>query len=250
MRILILMIAFIMSLFSVGLASTGPDRDTLFQGSTIEALLAGNYDGVDTVKMTKRKGTLGLGTFAKLDGEMIVVDGKVYKVAKNGEVTLQGDNVQTPFYAVTFFDTDISKTIKGSDINLTKLKQEIDTLRSRNDLPYAIMIKGTFKSIKLRSVGPYEQPYPLLSDAIKEQNVFEYSDISGRLVGFWMPSYMGNTNATGYHLHFISDDFKKGGHVLDLMIEEGLINLDETGKMQITFSPYNTKPLEKPDKYQ
>jgi len=234
---------------SAGFANPATDKETLYQGSTIEALLAGNYDGVATVKKIKTKGDMGLGTFAGLDGEMIVLDGKVYKASKSGKVTVEGDSVQSPFYAVTYFDADITKKIAAPNMSLQLLKQELDKLRPRNDLPYAIIIKGKFKTIKMRSVGPYQEPFPLLSDALKEQNVFDYAELSGRLVGFWLPSYMGNTNAAGYHLHFLSDDRLKGGHVLDLILTDAEISLDETANLHIEFSPYPTRPLEKVDSY-
>ncbi|MBP2627139.1 MAG: alsD [Firmicutes bacterium] len=249
MKKIIVMLCFILSMVSSVFANPMIDRETLYQGSTIEALLAANYDGVATVKKIKSQGDTGLGTFAGLDGEMIVLDGKVYKAAKDGKVTVEKDAVQSPFYAVTYFDADITKQIKGTDLTFNSLKKELDQLRTRNDLPYAIIIKGKFKSIKVRSVGPYEPPFPLLSEAVKEQSVFDYSEVSGRLVGFWLPAYMGNTNAAGYHLHFLSDDCQKGGHVLDLVITDAEISLDETPNLHIEFSPYSTKPLEKPDSY-
>ncbi len=249
MKKTLVMLCFIVSIVSSVFASPVIDKETLYQGSTIEALLAGNYDGVATVKKIKSQGNMGLGTFAGLDGEMIVLDGKVYRAAKDGKVTVQNDNVQSPFYAITYFDVDITKQIKDTDLTLDSLKKELDQLRTRNDLPYAIIIKGKFKAIKVRSVGPYEPPYPLLSEAVKEQREFDYSEISGRLVGFWLPAYMGNTNAAGYHLHFLSDDCQKGGHVLDAVITDAEINLDETPNFHIEFSPYPTKPLEKADSY-
>ena len=245
----IVMLCLMVSMLTTVFANPVVDRETLYQGSTIEALLAGNYNGVATVKKIKSLGNTGLGTFAGLDGEMIILDGKVYKAAKNGKVTVEEDNVQSPFYAVTFFESDISKIITSTNLTLDGLKKEIDQLRPANELPYAIIINGRFKAIKVRSVGPYEPPFPVLSDALKEQSVFEYTNISGRLVGFWMPSYMGNTNAAGYHLHFLSDDRQKGGHVLDLVITDAEITLDETQNFHIEFAPYRTKPLEKPDSY-
>jgi acetolactate decarboxylase len=36
------------------------------------------------------------------------------------------------------------------------------------------------------------------------------------VVGFYLPGYMSGLNMPGYHLHFISDDRKSGGHILDL----------------------------------
>ena len=230
-------------------ADPKPDNEVLYQGSTIEALLAGNYEGVASVEKIKSQGDVGLGTFTGLDGEMIILDGVVYKAAKTGKVTVENDNVQSPFYTVTSFEADITKKIEPCRMGLDQLRTKLDELRKRDDLPYAVVTKGKFRSIKVRSVGPYQLPFPLLSDALKEQSVFEYHEISGRLVGFWMPAYMGNTNAAGYHLHFLSEDCQKGGHVLDLTLKEAEIIMDETPILHIEIAPYPTKPLEKPDSY-
>lgn len=230
-------------------AETPSDRETLYQGSTIEALLAGNYEGTADVKKIKSQGNVGLGTFAGLDGEMIILDGVVYKAAKTGKVTAENDNAQSPFYTVTFFEADITKKTAARGMDLDSLRTMLDGMRKRNDLPYAIVISGKFQSVKVRSVGPYKPPFPILSEALKEQSVFDYHEISGRLVGFWMPAFMGNTNAAGYHLHFLSDDCQKGGHVLGVVLNEAEINLDETPSFHIEFAPYPTKPLETPDSY-
>ena len=92
-------------------ADPKPDNEVLYQGSTIEALLAGNYEGVASVEKIKSQGDVGLGTFTGLDGEMIILDGVVYKAAKTGKVTVENDNVQSPFYTVTSFEADITKKI-------------------------------------------------------------------------------------------------------------------------------------------
>jgi len=35
------------------------------------------------------------------------------------------------------------------------------------------------------------------------------------MVGFWILSYASSLNVPGYHFHFVSDDRRHGGHVLD-----------------------------------
>ena len=46
-----------------------------------------------------------------------------------------------------------------------------------------------------------------------------FSDVKGTLVGFWSPTFAGSFSVPGYHFHFISDDRKMGGHVLDCEAE-------------------------------
>ena len=52
---------------------------TLFQISISSALVEGVYDGEVSVKSILERGDFGLGTFANLDGEMVVLDGRVYQ---------------------------------------------------------------------------------------------------------------------------------------------------------------------------
>jgi acetolactate decarboxylase len=39
---------------------------------------------------------------------------------------------------------------------------------------------------------------------------------------------MGGLNSTGWHFHFISDDKKHGGHVLELSFQNGEVLMDKT----------------------
>ena len=59
---------------------------TVFQISTSGALVAGVYDREVSVQTILEHGNFGLGTFANLDGEMVVVDGHVYQVQGSGRV--------------------------------------------------------------------------------------------------------------------------------------------------------------------
>ena len=60
---------------------------TVFQVSTSGALVAGVYDREVSVQTVLEHGNFGLGTFANLDGEMVIVDGHVYQVHGSGRVT-------------------------------------------------------------------------------------------------------------------------------------------------------------------
>jgi hypothetical protein len=59
---------------------------TVFQVSTSGALVAGVYDREVSVQAILQHGNFGLGTFANLDGEMVVIDGRVYQVKGSGQV--------------------------------------------------------------------------------------------------------------------------------------------------------------------
>jgi acetolactate decarboxylase len=71
-----------------------------------------------------------------------------------------------------------------------------------------------------------KKPYPRLADVTKDQPTFEFENVSGTIVGFWLPEYVENVNVPGYHLHFINSNGSAGGHILEYMIRSGNVGID------------------------
>lgn len=200
-------------------------NSTVFQTSTLEALLLGKYDGNMKIGELREHGGFGLGTYDRLDGEMIALDGVFYQVKSDGTAHRAGDSVTTPFAVVTRFSADETTEVNGN-IKCAGLKEDLLELFATRNIIYALKVSGEFSYLKTRSVPAQEKPYPPLSDVVKEEAVFEFENISGTIVGFWMPEYMENLNQPGFHFHFISDDGKSGGHVLDCTVHRASAGID------------------------
>lgn len=212
------------TVLAVGPAAAG-ERDTLGQFATIDALLAGLYDGVADIGALKHYGDLGIGTFAGLDGEMVVLDGQVYRVGADGRAAVVADAETTPFAAVVFFKPDRDIAVPpGSDF--TAFQALADAALPSANLFYAFRAEGRFKSMRTRSVPRQRKPYRPLADVVKDQSVFEFKDVDGVLVGFKSPSFAKGINVPGYHLHFLTADRKAGGHVLDFTVERLEVKVD------------------------
>jgi len=200
-------------------------QDTVMQVSTIDALVAGLYDGVMSCADLLEYGDVGIGTFHRLDGEMVVLDGAVYQVKGDGTVHRPGPAEKTPFAAVCRFMADETILLhKGMDY--TAVERAIDASISGTNIFYAIKITGTFSYMKTRSVSAQSRPYPPLAEAAKAQSVFEMHTIAGTIVGFRCPPYVQGINVPGYHLHFISADRSCGGHILDFVLDRGTCHID------------------------
>ncbi len=201
-------------------------KDTLYQVSTIAALLNADYDGVNDIESLKKHGDFGLGTFNNLAGEMLLLDGISYQIKSDGKVYEASPETKTPFACVTFFDAKETFVLE-SGTTYAKFAKDSPIYFLPNYF-YAVKIEGTFKMIKARSVPAQKKPYPLLTEVVKTQPVFEFRDVKGTLAGFFTPSFFKGINVTGLHLHFISDDRKSGGHVLDFELTEGFLKTDKT----------------------
>ena len=209
-------------------------RTSLFQVSLLQALSLGDYRGTVTIGELKEHGDIGLGTFDGLDGEMIMLGGVVYKAAGDGSVSIAEDDVTTPFANVTFANDDIADTVSAESFR--EFEKKMRTALDRNGINsvYFIRIHTVFSSITVRSIGRQSPPYRKLAEVLsEEQAVWDHTNIRGTVVGVYCPAYMNMMNNHGWHLHFISDDRRVGGHVLDLAFDDAECLLTKTDSIDV-----------------
>lgn len=217
----------ILALAAAGCAKNEPNREILYQVSTINALTQGSYDGQLTFNELKKQGDFGIGTFDGLDGEMIELDGNIFQVKADGIAYPVADEAKTPFACVTFFEPE--NTLKIDQItDYEQLKNALDSMNANKNVFYAVKITGDFKYVKTRSVPKQQKPYPPLVEVTNNQPTFEFNDLKGVLVGFYCPTLVQGINVPGYHLHFLSNDKKRGGHLLECQVQNAIIEIDTT----------------------
>ncbi len=214
------------------------DTETIYQVALLQSLTQGYYDGIINVSDLKTHGDIGIGTFEGVNGEMIVLDGKVYQALSDGSVQEAADTETVPFSNVTFFDSDV--TVDMTEIeNMAAFKSALDKTVSEKgkNMFYMIKVNGTFEKMLVRSELKQEKPYKTLDKALEtDQREFNYENIAGTVVGLYCPDYMSGLNAAGWHFHFISDDKTKGGHILELSFKNAKAELDITPSFDLALS--------------
>lgn len=197
---------------------------TLFQVSTSGALVQGVYQGAVSSALLLAHGDFGLGTFDKLDGEMIVLDGVVYQVCSDGTVHHVDGGTGTPFATVLRFSPDQTVPL-GAVRSFLGLCAICDLYRTSHNLFYAFRVDGMFRSMHTRAMQRTQSGTPLTA-AAATQPEFRSTEIEGTLVGFWSPLFAGMVDIPGYHFHFLSKDRSRGGHVLDCTGEDLCLQLE------------------------
>ncbi len=201
-----------------------------FQTSTLEALLDGAYDGDLTIGELRRHGDLGLGTFDALDGEMIVLDGEVWRARADGSVERARDDERTPFAVVTPFAADAT-------IAVEKAMEQKELLALLPSGTFALRFDGRLDAVHARSVPPQQKPYPPLAEAAATQREFTLGPVDGSLAGFVFPSWAGGVELPGAHLHAISADRTRGGHVLHARVGPGVLRLAALSDLHLELPP-------------
>jgi acetolactate decarboxylase len=213
----------------------------LFQTSTVQALFGGAFDGDVTLDEVLQHGDLGLGTLNGLDGELIVIDGEAWKANLDCTLARPPGSSLTPYAVVTEFSPGdalaLAGPLAGKDLEQWLLGQGRIAER-----PDAIRIDGRFEAVEVRSVPKQEPPYPSLAEAVNHQHVVKLRDVSGTMVGFRFPDPLDGIEMTGFHLHFVTDDRSRGGHVLSYVALEGSVRIDEAGDLHVELPPAVAAP--------
>ena len=188
------------------------DHGTLFQVSTSGAIVEGLFGGVVSVGTLREHGDFGLGTFAGLDGEMIALDGAFFQMRSDGSIHRAGDDMQVPFALVTHFTPQRQETL-APFASMAELLAGLDARRDTDNIFFAVRLTGRFSQIHDR-VACKAGAHETLVEATSHQAEFHHADVAGTMVGFYTPPYARGIGIPGWHLHVISADFTRGGHVL------------------------------------
>ena len=202
------------------------------QISLFSVLLGGHYGGIVSVGEIKKLGNLAIATMDRLDGEVQMIDGVVYQACADGQVYLPGDDETVPFGTIADFSAENTVRLDGIP-SYEQFEARMNGCCPRKDFPLAIRLTGRFSRMKVRAVRRQEKDGVGLAEAAKEEAVFEFADIRGDLVGFRLPDYISGVNAPGWHLHFMDETRKHGGHVVNFSLLEGDLSFCHAGDFLI-----------------
>lgn len=216
----------------------------LFQYNTLSALMAGLYGGTLTIGELLEHGDLGIGTLDSIDGELIVLDGKAYQAKGSDgrvEVVEVPEDVKVPYAAVVPHEAEVifKQRFEMSD---KELEKRIESYYDGVNLFRSIKITGHFARMHVRMI-PKSTSDRKFAEVATHQPEYTQDNVSGTIVGIWTPEMFHGVSVAGYHLHFISADHTFGGHVMDFVISEGIVEVGAVDQLDQRFPVQDRKYL-------
>ncbi len=188
-------------------------RGWVTQVGTFDYLVQPDYDGLATLRSAVGESTIGLGTFDRLDGELVMLGGDVYRVGTDGMPRRVSLSRTTPFFEGVRFAPQASMRVPAGT-ECSALLPLIDDLAGTSEGMVAVRLNGSFTVLTARSVPAQSEPYAPLADIVAGQTVFPLSDVRATLVGFRTGPDLLGVGAQGVHLHGLTKARDAGGHIL------------------------------------
>ena len=205
---------------------------TIRQYGTINMLVAGIMDGVFDLSDVADAADIGLGTLHAMDGELIILDGVAHQALADGSVVIAPDDATTPYVTVGHFETPHQfelPVVTGFQALCESLDSRLEDLNR----PAMVRINGCFSRIKVRSVRKQSKPYVGLAAVAKDQKIFDFVEVAGSVVGVRFPDYLQSIQVAGWHLHVLSADGTRGGHLLDLTMSSAQVILEAASGFEV-----------------
>lgn len=192
----------------------------IYQFSVISALMSGLASSASSIPISEllTHGDFGVGTFEGMDGELVVLDSVAYQFRGDGTTQKVSPQQLAPFAMVTRFAPQLSRRIEARA--KADLLAEIErTLPDAKNAFVLFRVRGVFEYIKIRAIHAQSYPGQPLGTLTEHQMIKEFHSAKGTIVGLRSPGWSVGVSVVGVHAHFIDDERKFGGHILELSTE-------------------------------
>ena len=194
------------------------------QFSFVDALVAGLYEGAFAASDVAAAGNLGLGCGDALDGELVLLDGRMVLCRADGTVQDVAADERLPFAEVVVFEPTFSHEVAG--LGERQFEDLIESLVPSNNLFYALRVEATFDRMTVREAVRQQAPYRGLAEAVKDQRETTVGETSGTMLGFKGPDVFQGLSVADFHLHYLDDARGFGGHVMDFGLTRGTLTME------------------------
>ena len=187
------------------------------QTRTAGQLFNGDYSASTSAGREFGGSRLGLGVMHDLEGEVVSVRGRTWRIPVEGTPIEVGAEEGIAFGVAAHGGREHAFEIApGRDTD--GMLEAIDAYLQATHVDHehvvcAVEIEGEFTDVTLRTVAPPTHDHESLGEIIDDETRFAFSTWSGVLVGFRFPDHTSGDTIPGLHLHGLSADRMSGGHV-------------------------------------
>lgn len=201
----------------------GAMRDVMWKGK-----LSGNIN-LDT--LSNKHHLSGLGPVEYLAGEILIVDGKAYKSMVLSDSTIKVEEtyaIKAPFFAYANITNWVEVMLPDSIKSINQLERFLEHNTKKVNQPFLFRFQGEVEQAAIHIVNlPKESIVNSPADAHQGQKSFLLTDQQVDVIGFFSTAHKGifTHHDTYLHMHLITSDKQKMGHVDEVRLKKGTIKI-------------------------
>ena len=201
----------------------GAMRDVMWKGQ-----LYGNIY-LDTI--AEKNNLYGLGPVEYLRGEILILDGKSYKstIAPNGALEVEETfDLKAPFFGYANIPKWKEERVPEKVATIADLEQHLDRITKSAPRPFMFKLSGTVERATIHIMNlPQGAIVRSPDDAHREQVNFKLDNEPFEILGFFSTAHQAifTHHDTFLHMHLITEDRQKMGHLDDVLFRKGTLRL-------------------------
>lgn len=184
---------------------------------------------LDTI--SNKEHLYGLGPVEYLAGELLILDGVAYQSRVVDEQNMKVEtsfNVKAPFFGYTNIPAWEELAFPDSIQTISELENYLDLISQNTTRPFFFRLTGTVETATIHIVNlPKGSKVSSPDEAHQGQKNYQLKNESSEIIGFFSTEHKAifTHHDTFLHMHLISSDKKKMGHLDDVKFLKGSMNL-------------------------
>ncbi|OIQ18673.1 MAG: alpha-acetolactate decarboxylase [Flavobacterium sp. MedPE-SWcel] len=208
------------------------NNDVKIVGAMKNVMKKGQLQGTINLDTIGNKQHLyGLGPVEYLSGELMIFDGKSYKSTVTSPTTMTVEetfDVKAPFFGYANIEKWTKHSLPDSISTIKQLENYLDKIKKDNNNPFMFKLSGTMETAKIHVINlPKGIKVSSHQDAHKGLVHFDLKDEKADILGFYSTQHKAilTHHDTSIHLHLLTADKKKMGHLDSVKFKKGSVTL-------------------------
>jgi acetolactate decarboxylase len=189
------------------------------------------YGNINLDTIANKTNLYGLGPVEYLSGEILIIDGKSYKSTVVSDSTMKVDEtyeIKAPFFGYANISKWTEQTLPDSIQTIPHLEQYLDKITKSSPRPFMFKLSGTVEQATIHIVNlPKGSKVSSPDEAHKGQKNYELNNEPSDIIGFFSTEHKAifTHHDTFLHMHLITLDRKKMGHLDEVLFKKGTMKL-------------------------
>ena len=189
------------------------------------------YGNINLDTIANKTNLYGLGPVEYLSGEILIIDGKSYKSTVVSDSTMKVEEtykIKAPFFGYANISKWTEQILPDSIPSIQQLEQYLDKISKTLPRPFLFKLFGTVDQATIHIVNlPKGAKVSSPDEAHNGQINYELNNEQSEIIGFFSTKHKAifTHHDTFLHMHLITIDRKKMGHLDEVLFKKGTMKL-------------------------